>query len=121
MEDSLPLDQSPNDIDDPDVIMVATDRSFVANGNGGGSEYVLYSVDDDIVPRQYRRMQEKLGAQGGPYNYYYYYYNLALSGWSEAVRNTSGMLLTYVIPFLFVVFFVGAMLTGMTIIQTGDK
>jgi len=98
------LDQDHHDIDSA---MAATDHSFVGNGNGGmGSEFVFYSVDDDIVPRQYRRFvsgqhQERLY---GNYDY--------LGGWSERVRSTSNVLLTYVIPLLIVAFVVGALLTG---------
>jgi hypothetical protein len=105
-----PQESDPVDLDHPevDVDMVATDQSaFVAKGNGGmGSEFVLYSVDDDIIPRQYRRL---VSGQHQEHLYGNYDY---LGGWSERVRNTSGILLTYVLPVLIVTFIVGALLTG---------
>lgn len=114
MDDSFQLDPSSEDFDSDDVAMLVNEQaSVVANGNGiSGSEFVLYSVDDDIIPRQYRRLgqtQDQFGIAEGPFSNYFY---LAFGGWSERVRGTSGALLTYSIPVLMVSFLLGALLTG---------
>jgi hypothetical protein len=90
------------DMDDP----IPDPPPFVANGNGGGVEVVLYSVDEDIIPREFHRLASTQSEYvvSGPI--------LQIGEWSETVRNTSGMLITYVIPVLMTSFIVGALLTG---------